>query len=112
MIGTYKFYKTSSNKWYVDLPEWTGSIDDLELVCGADIMLDIIAQGETNIYLTLSDIKIEHATELVKYIDTPLEGGAEYIFTNWHGIEYNMNIWLCDVTKYVFGIMPESIWII
>lgn len=109
---TYRFYKTIENRWYVDLPQWTGSIDDLEMVCGADVMLDIMSQGEGEIKLTMSDERIDNASILMKHNDTPEIGGAEYIFTSWKGIEYNMNIWLCGVTEYVFGYLPNTIYVI
>ena len=112
MTVNYRFYKTLENRWYADIPEWTGSIDELEMVCGADIMLEIMAQGETEIYLSLGDKRIEGGSALMKFRETPDVGGAEYIFTSWKGIEYNMNIWLCDVTRWVFGTLPNTIYVI
>jgi hypothetical protein len=38
MKDTFRFYKTGDGKWYIDLPEWDGSIDDLQMVDGADTM--------------------------------------------------------------------------
>ena len=35
-----RFYKSQDEYWYVDMPEWEGSIDALEMVRGADDMLD------------------------------------------------------------------------
>ena len=37
-----KFKKEEDNKWYIDLTEWTGDKADLEMVAGADILLDIL----------------------------------------------------------------------
>ncbi len=110
-MKNFRFYKLD-NKWYVDLPDWEGSIDELEMVCGADIMLDIISQSDNEIYITMSDTYFDNATTLVKYKDTPEIGGAEYIFTKWHNIDYDMNIWLCVVTEFVFGYLPNIIYII
>lgn len=31
---------------------------------------------------------------------------------SWKGIDYNMNIWLCDVTRWVFGTLPNTIYVI
>lgn len=36
-----KFEKDTSNRWYLILPEWKGDKSDLEMVCGADAMLDV-----------------------------------------------------------------------
>jgi len=107
-----RFYKETSDRWYADLPEWEGSKADLEMVCGADTMLDIMAQGENEVYLRLS---LEEPTELsntlIKIKDTPDIGGATYLMKDWKWIEYNLEIWLCDVTRFVFGSLPEIIYI-
>jgi hypothetical protein len=53
MLRQFKFYKDEGT-WYVDLPEWEGSRADLAMVSGADIMLDIVSQGENDIKVLLS----------------------------------------------------------
>jgi len=80
-LKRYKFIKEDTGKWYVDLPEWEGEKWELEMVCGADTMLDLISQGEDNAYLTLSleHFKLEDESdcfELSKIKDTPDIGGA------------------------------------
>jgi hypothetical protein len=37
--------------------------------------------------------------------------GAFYLAKTVSNIEYNLSVWLCDVTKYVFGSFPEFIYI-
>ena len=117
----FKFNKESDNKWYIDYPEWTGDKWELEMVLGADTMLDIIAQGENVAYLTIStepfkidadhaEVKIDAFT-LTKVKDTPNEGGAVYIMKEWYGFEYNLEMWLCHVTEFVFGYLPDVIYI-
>lgn len=129
----FKFYKNFENKWYIDIPNWTGSIDDLEMVSGADVMLNIMTQGDNEIYLTISDkpfeliplvknldnshvdiSKYKHPknTILTKIKNTPDIGGAEYNFDQWCGIDYNITIWLCGVTEHVFSYLPDRIYII
>ena len=49
-----KFYKENDNRWFVNLPEWKGNKDDLEMVMGADTMLDYISDGENEVFLYLS----------------------------------------------------------
>ena len=43
MKTTLRFIKLS-NKWFVDIP-WDGDIDDLQMVDGADLMLDALSHG-------------------------------------------------------------------
>ena len=38
----FKFYKDPEHRWYVDLPEWEGEKDNLEMVLGADSFLEIL----------------------------------------------------------------------
>lgn len=133
MIINYRFYKDVDSRWYADIPEFTGSKAELEMVDGADVMLNIMAQGDDEIYLSLSDEPITFepmvkildgsspdmskynlplVTKLIKIEDTPEIGGAKYTFTQWNDIEYNYPIWLCEVTEYVFGYLPEIIYVI
>ncbi len=34
----FKFNKEAQNRWYIELPEWTGSKSELEMVFGADTL--------------------------------------------------------------------------
>ena len=118
---SYKFYKEDwTNKWFVDLPEWEGPKSELEMVCGADTMLDIIAQGNDVVHLRISDKPFTltdtepietNAYTLTKIEDTPDIGGAKYLMKEWYGFEYNLEMWLCHVTEFVFGYLPETIYI-
>lgn len=108
------FEKESSNEWYIVLPEWTGDKADLQMVCGADTFLDMISKGET---LVSVDIEHEITNEkgfpkfvLSKRHDTPEIGGAMYYISSFY--EDNFEMWLCDVTRYVFdGDLPSTIYI-
>ncbi len=115
MRRTFKFYKTEVGRWYVDLPEWEGSVDELEMVAGADLFLELLSQGEETVFLTLSTVPFEGSEILeMKYLGT-LEGwemgtGAWYKLVSYMGLEYKLDMWLCDVTKFVFGSFPENIY--
>lgn len=107
-----RFYKEQDGKWYVDLPEWTGSKADLQMVCGADTMLDIIAEdeNEVNLQLSLEDSEESDVLEFM-HLATDWENGAFYKMKSYKGFDFNLKIWLCDVTKYVFGEFPKNIYI-
>lgn len=105
----FEFYKTEENRWYVDLPDWDGSIDDLEMVCGADTMLDIISQGDTKTVIYLSEQEIEyHKYTLTKLRDE--YDGATYLVEGQNITPFEA--WLCSVTKWVFGYLPHKIYLI
>lgn len=112
MTFNYNFYKTPENRWYIDIPAWTGSNDELEMVSGADTLLDILSQGEGKINLSFSDKSINESIVLKKIKDTPEIGGALYNLEVYCGIDYNLEIWLCSVTEWIFGYLPNTIYVI
>lgn len=116
-VNKMKFYK-ESDKWYVDLPEWPGERWELEMVCGADTMLDIAAQGDAVTYIN-ADIEpftsdgLEIISDvLVKIKDTPDIGGALYMLKTFKGIEYNLEVWLCHVLTWLYNENPNIIYIL
>ncbi|AYL94666.1 DUF6717 family protein [Mucilaginibacter celer] len=109
-INTYKFVK-ETGRWYIDLPDWPGVKADLEMVEGADIMLDYVGEGSDVVELMLSETLFDGSSTL-KLIEDYAEhvGGGIYLLDEYNGVTLNQQMWLCDVTKYVFGGLPESIY--
>lgn len=91
-----------SGKWYVDLPEWKGSFEDLEMVNGADDLLESLAlklhKGSITFDVWLS--KPDTPCGTLKKIGQTLEG-ATYQVSNC--MFYKGTAWLCNVTRFVFG---------
>jgi hypothetical protein len=110
MTHTKNFYKDSYG-WFIDLPEWPGEIDDLAMVMGADTMLDMMAEGESRILIQFSNENFENAEVLIKLRDDLDIGGAHYLLQTYMGIEFSLELWLCDVTKFMFGTMPNKIYL-
>ena len=108
-----KFYKDPDNRWYADLPEWAGSKADLEMIPGADVMLDYMADGEDKVELYMQQERFAGADRLDFNREAHEWGnGAYYTMESYKGIELLLFIYLCDVTKFVFGGgFPETIWI-
>jgi hypothetical protein len=114
-MRTFKFYREPSGRWFIDLPEWidAGNLkEDLEMVEGADTMLELIAQGEGEVMVIISTEYFEGADVLEFDIFGPpqYEGGAYYKLSKYLGIPYDIMVWLCDVTKFVFGEFPDNIY--
>ena len=113
MTKRIRFYKENSNRWYADIPEWEGAKAELEMVEGADTMLNMIDNNTDNngeVFLSLSTEKAEGWNHLTKTRDDETLGGAWYILDKYSGIQYNMEIWLCDVTKFIYGDMPNNLY--
>lgn len=110
----YKFYKESDGRWYIDLPQYLeagGDKADLEMVAGADTFLDIIAEGKTNVYALLSEQPFENCDELTR-IHRDTFSGSYYLLQRYRETVFdNFEMWLCDVTAYVFGgKFPDTIY--
>ena len=98
---SFDFYKDDSG-WYIDFPEFIeqglGTKGDLVMVSGADQMLDYLGSGSDRVALTFSNCEMSGARFHLKM----------FAHNGW-GATYKTNInavpqvWLCNVTKVVFG---------
>jgi len=95
----FRFVKETDGRWFIELPEWKGDKSDLEMVFGADTMLDIAAQGEMVSYLTISEEEYDDHRFTLNLIGEE-DGGGRY---NLKSEMYEFDVWLCHVTKFVFG---------
>lgn len=102
-----EFRKTNNTEWYIVLPDYPGDISDLQMVCGADTFLDLLSEGDDNVTLTVSLTPFDFSDTLEKVRDDADLGGAHYIL-NKYNQTYEM--WLCAVTEFVLGYMPEKIY--
>jgi hypothetical protein len=111
-LETYKFYKKGDN-WFIDLPDFLlggGSIDDLQMIDGADKMLDLISENGNSVLLYISSFPFDEADELILIEKCdPFVGGGNYLLKSFEKKEVNKTIWLCQVTEFVFGQIPSKI---
>jgi len=110
LIKTYRFYVTPEKQWFIDLPEWEGEKWELEMVSGADTLCTVLAQGEEEVQISFSETGFDGATVRLEY-DFPHEGGAWYKLYTDHSSIPGYPVWLCHVTKFVFGDLPQEIFI-
>lgn len=104
-----KFIKETDG-WFVDLPEWKGSREDLQMVCGSDTFLEILCEGNWDVWISLDTTKTEEwdCLEMIEVED--FGSGQWYNLKSYRGIEFDLDMWLCDVTKFIFGKFPEKIY--
>lgn len=104
-----------TNGWYIELPEYitSGGIkEDLAMVDGADTMLDIIAAEEDAVVLAFDDTYFEGSDKLILLEKCdPYIGGGNYLMERWEGRICNQHLWLCAVTEFVLGDIPEAIYV-
>ena len=113
-MRSFKFHK-QDDSWFVDLPEWEGEQWELEMVMGADTFLDILSQGEDVVYVTMSKDYFDGAevlqfTQLGRLEGPELGEGSWYFLSEYQGISYALEMWLCHVTTFVFGDYPNRIY--
>lgn len=96
------------NKWYIDLPNWTGSKSALQMVSGADTLLDVMSDGNERVSVFVSNEDFDGASVLKK-VRKCWFNGSDYILENYEKLN-NHDVWLCNVTKYVLGYFPDEIY--
>lgn len=95
--------------WYIDLPEWQGDKADLLMVAGADTLLDRVAYEKDSVELLVVEAPIDDFYKLTLLEQPELAGGGTYRVSGPD--TFPPLIWLCNVTKYVFGgYMPREIY--
>lgn len=102
-----RFYKEADGKWYVDLPEWLGEKDELEMVMGADTMLDLLSHFTDEVTVRFSTEPFENY-DYTMVLRVEEYEGATYELTR-NGVTFD--VWLCHVTKFVFGEFPKTLYI-
>jgi hypothetical protein len=97
-----QFYKDKEG-WFIDLPEFIeeghGTKGNLAMVSGADTMLDKLSNNKKRITLRIETEDFEGADGKLRKVGICFYG-ENYMFTS---AEHTHRVWLCPVTKYVFG---------
>ena len=108
-----------AGKWFVHLPDYPGHYSDLEMVLGADVMCDMIDTHDVGYITVIVDTEPsenqfttkEYTLDFVNSTGTGSNAGWEQDGANYRMREYKLDVWLCNVTKYVFGEFPATIYI-
>lgn len=102
------FTKEENGRWYVDFPGWPLSHDNLEMVAGADDLLDYLSMGHRHIQLRVRVSNNDIPSTGVKLTKdhSRLTQGAFYNVVNGGRTK---RLWLCPVTLCVLGRYPKYI---
>lgn len=101
------FVQDPDDRWYIDMP-WTGSRDNLEMVCGADDMLTHLARGDKKVKIHVIVDSLDNPRGFIRLdrYKYSLAGGAHY---NIIGSDCRKKtLWICPVTLCVLGRYPEK----
>ena len=103
----YFDFQKEGEKWFVVLPEWTGDKEELEMVSGADIFLDMLAQGDDKVSLSVSTESFDSFQYKLTFVDYA-DGGGDYHLKSELS---EFPVWLCHVVKFVYGDLPKTLFI-
>jgi hypothetical protein len=111
-VRKFLFLKNAQNEWYLQLPEWNGDPEDLQMVEGADQWLDLIAGGNTSLEITIDNKPFAQAEmlTLLRLKDDNLGGGGIYYLEHYQGVKVALKLWLCQVTAFIFGEIPQKLY--
>ncbi|WP_420378783.1 DUF6717 family protein [Gilvibacter sp.] len=109
---THRFYKEATG-WYIDLPNWPFAKSHLAMVCGADTLLDSLADGGIEVEIEYHTKPFEGNQDSIVRTEklgltkgANYKGGREDLIAN-----ENNQLWLCPVTLWVFGRYPKKIYL-
>ena len=103
----FDFERWEDGRWFVILPEWYGDQEDLEMVEGADKMLDALTTDGMYSSLDISMDDPEEEDYFTLDIEAHDEDGAFY---NVIGCDkFEGTIWFCNVMHFVFGDHPDRL---
>jgi hypothetical protein len=113
-IPVLENFGKKKDRWYIDLPEWMGPKANLEMVEGADTLLDILSKGKDRITVSFTDVKTDFPDKGVRStLGLTHVGNGTYNVnpddTTFSREELPQQIWLCSVTQFIFGDYPKWI---
>jgi len=111
-----QFNKEKNGCWYVDFPHWTFSHDNLEMVSGADKMLELLSDGDLFVKVSVIPAKKQKLHESyieLEQTEYSLFGGSTYQVKYEPFIQRfkRDTLWICPVTLFVLGRYPKFIYI-
>lgn len=111
MKRDFRFYKNAKGDWYIDLPEWKGDPEDLQMIQGADEWLDLMSNAR-EVTLSIADDNFDgaHFLTLIRLGEPNLGGGGNYLLDRFKAKSVNLKIWLCEIVVFIFKQYPQRIY--
>lgn len=100
-------FEKLNNRWYIVLPHYPFSHDNLQMVAGADDLLEYFSEGKDHVSLDVT-INVPAKEDELHLIGVDADYGYDYFLPEDHPSGL-INLWLCPVTCYVFGSYPGCI---
>ena len=98
-------------KWYADVSGWEGSLASLQMISGSDDFLDSLCKNGHFVTLEISTDNpgLKYQAELI-HLDA--FGGTYKLSEPFEALDGTVSdeIWICNVTKYIFGEHPKKLY--
>lgn len=106
-MRNFKFVKLSG-RWFVDIP-WDGDISDLEMVAGANTLLECYQKDGIVKCCVLENGEARPDVGRYAHLRLDAVDGDCGSFYNVDSELFRGDIWLCPVLKHIFEKYPEYI---
>lgn len=101
------FGREPGSRWHIDMP-WDGNRANLEMVEGADRMLDALSSDRPYSTLNVELEEPEDGEYFTMEMEAHDEDGAFYNVKEC--LQFEGTVWLCNVVHEFFGNHPERIY--
>ena len=103
-------FKKESGNWYIKLKFWLGPKSALEMVQGADKLLDKLSHQCNAVKLKVYKKPQDDSIKVCLITPNKLSNGGNYKIEGPQG--FHKKMWLCNVTRFVYlGRMPKELYI-
>lgn len=106
MVRDIRFFR-KDGRWYADVPGH--SLEDNEMVFGADAALETLSEGGNEVIITVSTEPDIRSLVHFKMKEHDSDGAWYQLVVMSYESE---QIWICNVTHDVFGEHPEDLYIL
>ena len=109
MNNEFEFECYEDGRWYVVFPQYMGPHENLEMVEGADRMLDALSPDGRNVTLSIceSEWEIDEDCFTLELVAHDEDGG-------WYNVidcpSFEGTIWLCNVVHEFFEDHPQILY--
>ena len=106
----FRIRKSKSGNWYLDIPNIPK--EELKLTLGTDKLCEVIAKGDDSFYMVMSEEKIPGSNQIIfTKVGNNEMNGAWYFIGDYNSVSLNLQIWLPEIIKTIFGNFPENIYL-
>ncbi len=103
-------FSKEEGSWYINLKFWPGPKSALQMVQGADRLLDKLSKQSHYVKLEVYETPQSDAIKATLILPNKLSNGGNYKIEGPK--DYPKKMWLCNVTRYVYlGRMPKELYI-